>query len=120
MNHPCKLCLVSVMCTEPCEKYYPELCILNSMPEYKRAMNYVENNSDKFCHLNLLVSNDLNPFGMKDDDYVKTCRIYSTFFVFTKVICTIETVTNLLLFIPMEQWNSIRMEFVIGMEINRL
>ena len=39
-SHPCKNCIISMVCTEPCEKYYPDICILNSMSEYRRAMNF--------------------------------------------------------------------------------
>ena len=39
-SHPCKNCIISVVCIQPCEKYYPELCVLNKTLEYKRAMNY--------------------------------------------------------------------------------
>ena len=40
-SHPCKNCIISMICTEPCDKYYPDICVLDKMVEYRRAMNSV-------------------------------------------------------------------------------
>ena len=33
-----------MICIQPCDKYYPDIYIINSIPEYRRAMRYVEIN----------------------------------------------------------------------------
>ena len=39
-NSSCKECIISVVCTEPCKKYYPDISILDTMIEYQRAMKF--------------------------------------------------------------------------------
>ena len=39
-SHPCKSCIISMICVDPCEKYYPDICVLDKMVEYKRAIYF--------------------------------------------------------------------------------
>ena len=59
-NHPCKNCIISMVCTEPCDKYYPDICVLDKMVEYKRAINFcsfkprviiLENSKNKYISI---------------------------------------------------------------------
>ena len=53
-NHPCKNCIISMICTEPCERYQPSICVLNTLPEYHRAINYAKNITNTiFIRINL-------------------------------------------------------------------
>ena len=51
-SHPCKICLISMICIEPCEMYSINLSVLNSLSEYLRAMNSIPSSIDE---VNILI-----------------------------------------------------------------
>ena len=60
--HPCKNCIISMICIKPCDKYYPDISVLNTMNEYKRAMNFALKNGRRIIYdddKNKIIINDL-------------------------------------------------------------
>ena len=41
-SHSCKSWIISMICVDPCEKYYIDIKLLETFVDYKRVMHYIK------------------------------------------------------------------------------